>query len=149
MGSLFWHASVVHLALRSSACCSVLIISTQCLPRRNAGFLVAFSLCEQGHPRSCTGSTHGPLISEIVCPSGENTSASQTHTEPMTVTELTLDQLQHIAGASSFTSNPVAAQEDMFASGRLLTPNELKIYVRRIMLKRSQRLGGYQPKYSL
>ena len=36
----------------------------------------------------------------------------------MTVTELTLDQLQHIAGASSFTSNPVAAQEDMFASGR-------------------------------
>ena len=67
----------------------------------------------------------------------------------MTVTELTLDQLQHIAGALSFTSNPVAAQEDMFASGRLFTPDELKMYVGRILLKRSQRLEGYQPTYSL
>ena len=67
----------------------------------------------------------------------------------MTVTELTLDQLQHIAGALSFTSNPVAAQEDMFASGRLFPPDELKMYVGRILLKCSQRLVGYQPKYSL
>ena len=51
----------------------------------------------------------------------------------MTVTELTLDQLQHIAGASSLTSNPVAAQEARFASGRLFTPDELKMYVGRIM----------------
>ena len=49
---------------------------------------------------------------------GKHLRLTHTHTEPMTVTELTLDQLQHTAGASSFTSNPVAAQEDMFASGR-------------------------------
>jgi len=64
----------------------------------------------------------------------------------MTVTELTLDPLLHIAGASSFTSNPVAAQEDMFASGRLFTPNELKMVYGRIMLKRCKWIEGYQPK---
>ena len=67
----------------------------------------------------------------------------------MTDNELTLDQLREAVGASPFTSNPVAAQEEMFANGRLFTPDELKMYYGRIMLKRSQRIEGHQPKYDL
>ena len=67
----------------------------------------------------------------------------------MTVTELTLDQLQHIAGASSLTSNPVAAHEARFASGRLFTPDELKMYYGKICEQRSERVPGFQPKYDL
>ena len=66
----------------------------------------------------------------------------------MTVTELTLDQLQHIAGASSLTSNPVAAHEARFASGRLFTPDELKICSEGLC-RNVPNGEGYQPTYSL
>ena len=63
--------------------------------------------------------------------------------------ELNLTQLNAIAGATWLTTNPVQAQEEMFARGRLFTPDELKMYYGRIMEQRSNRQAGFQPDFSL
>ena len=65
----------------------------------------------------------------------------------MTNTELTLNQLQDIAGGSPFTTNPIQAKEQMYEDGRLFTYDELKTYYGEICMQRAERIPGYQPKY--
>ena len=65
----------------------------------------------------------------------------------MTNTELTLDQLFAINGASPFTTNPIKAQEQAYEDGKLFTYDELKMYYGRISMKLSERVPGYTPKY--
>ena len=67
----------------------------------------------------------------------------------MTNTELTLNQLQDIAGGSSFTTNPIEAKEQMYKDGKLFTYDELKWLYGRISMNLSERVPGYTPKYDL
>ena len=67
----------------------------------------------------------------------------------MTNTELTLDQLTSIAGASPFTTNPIKAREQMYEDGKLFTYDQLKTYYGRISMNLSERVPGYTPKYDL
>jgi len=83
----------------------------------------------------------------MVCASEEYSSTTSLKT--MTNTELTLDQLSAVAGASPFTTNPAKAQEQMFEDQRLFTYDELKMYYGKICMKISERVPGFQPKYNL
>jgi len=67
----------------------------------------------------------------------------------MTNTELTLDQLSAIAGASRFTTNPIKANEQMYADGKLFTYDQLKTFYGRVSMNLSERVPGYEPKYDL